>query len=89
MKPFILVIGILLTVISGIVIFQDVYNELELADNPVQSKLMLHSNLIGEGEHENYLPPYSTRELLVMAMALAGIAALIAGYGGKGLRKKE
>ncbi len=84
MKTFILVIGILLTAVAGIVIFQDVYNELELRKNPIQSKIVLHSNLIGEGCHENYLPPYSARELLVMGMALAGIAALIAGCGRKG-----
>lgn len=80
LKAFLIVIGILLLFVAGTIIYQDVYNELQLENHPVQSALTFRNNFIGEGEHENYLYPYSARELKVLGMALAGIFLAIAGF---------
>lgn len=80
MKAFLIVIGILLIFVSGTIIYQDVYNELQYQEHPIKTRVTFQSNLIGEGEHEDYLYPYSNRELLVLAMALGGIFSVIAGF---------
>lgn len=79
MKTFLIVIGILLTAVAGIIIFQDVYNFVQAKEHAVKTALSLGSNLLGDGEKADYLPPYTAHELLVMALALGGIFALIAG----------
>lgn len=92
MKAFLIVIGILLIFVSGTIIYQDVYNELQYQEHPIKTRVTFQSNLIGEGVHEDYLYPYSNRELLVLAMALGGIFSVIAGFtfaGGSSRRKSS
>lgn len=89
MKAFLIVIGILLVFVAGTIIFQDVYNELQWQEHPIKTTLTFCSNLIGEGEHEDYLYPYSNRELKVLALALGGIFILIAGFSFSGGQKKS